>query len=213
MLGKGDMNSKNNVYSSWAVIIILFIIFWPVGLILAYLKLKSESKNKFIFGGKVRIICGVCSLLFALLGISVEISEPSEDTAIGITLIIIFLALGAFLVKIGIDKIRAGKIYDKIANLINIQSIEKVQDISNILGFNENKTLEYISKTIELGLCHAKIDYQTKKIINEKQVNEKVEKKNKEHIIKCECCGGINKVIEDNDNVCEYCGMELYVKK
>lgn len=196
---------------SWVVVILALIIFWPVGLILLYLKLRNNSKNKFTFSGTMKIIIGVCSVFFGLIGASTEIDQPTGEVGLTIVMVSIFLAIGIAFIYFGVKNIKEGKIYEKISNLINFQEVESVEEIAKKLKITEEKATEYISKAISLGICNNEIEYKNNKIIYKKKVEEQVEKKKHERIVKCECCGGINHINDTEVKACEYCGMELTI--
>lgn len=196
---------------SWVVVILALIIFWPVGLIFLYLKLRNNSKNKFKFSGITKIVIGACSVSFGLIGLSTEIDEPTGEVGLTIVMVSIFLAIGIAFIYFGVKNIKEGKIYEKISNLINFQEVESVEEIAKKLKITEEKATEYISKAISLGICNNEIEYKNNKIIYKKKVEEQVEKKKHERIVKCECCGGINHINDTEVKTCEYCGMELTI--
>lgn len=198
---------------SWTIVILTLIIFWPVGLLLLYLKLRNNSKNKFIFSGTIKIIIGVCSIFFALIGTAAEIDEPTGEIVVTIVMVSIFLAIGVAFIYFGMKNIKEGKIYEKIKNLINFQQVESVEEIAKELKITEEKATEYISKAVSLGFCNNEIEYKNKKIIYKKKIEAEVEKKKHERIVKCECCGGINHINDTEAKACEYCGMELMINK
>lgn len=196
---------------SWVVVILALIIFWPVGLIFLYLKLKNNSKNKFKFSGITKIVIGACSVSFGLIGLSTEIDEPTGEVGLTIVMVSIFLAIGIAFIYFGVKNIKEGKIYEKISNLINFQEVESVEEIAKKLKITEEKATEYISKAISLGICNNEIEYKNNRIIYKKKVEEQAEKKKHERIVKCECCGGINHINDTEVKACEYCGMELTI--
>lgn len=198
---------------SWVVVILALIIFWPVGLIFLYLKLRNNSKNKFKFSGVTKIVIGACSVSFGLIGAATEIDEPTGEVGLTIVMVSIFLAIGIAFIYFGVKNIKEGKIYEKISNLINFQEVESVEEIAKKLKITEEKATEYISKAISLGICNNEIEYKNNKIIYKKKVEEQVEKKKHERIVKCECCGGINHINDTEVKACEYCGMELTINK
>ncbi len=201
------------IYQSWIIVILALIFFWPVGLLLLYLKFKDTSKNKLVFSGVTKIVAGVCSVCFGLIGAATEIDEPTGEVGLTIVMVSIFLAIGAIFIYFGIKNIKEGKIYEKIGNLINFQEVESVEEIARKLKITEEKAEEYMSKAVSLGFCNNEIEYKNKKIIYKKKIEAEVEKKKHERIVKCECCGGINKIIDGESNTCEYCGMGLYINK
>lgn len=213
MQGGTKMESNKKMNLSWGIIILILIFFWPAGLVLIYLKSKESIKNKISFSGKIKIGIGLFSIFIGLVGFSVEVEERSEDFMLGMVLVAFFLGIGAFLLKKGIDNIKEGKIYDKIAYMINFRKIESVQKIADNLQISLDKTMYYVSKTIELGLCDEDIDYRDEKIINRKFAKEKAEKEKKRRVVKCESCGGINHIYEDESATCEYCGMDVSLNK
>lgn len=207
------MELGKKIYQSWVIVILALIVFWPVGLILLYLKLRDNSKNKFTFSGITKIVIGACSIFFALIGTAAEIDEPTGEVGVTIVMVSIFLAIGIAFVYFGMKNIKDGKIYEKIGNLINFQEVERVEEIARKLKITEEKTTEYISKAVVLGFCNNEIEYKNNKIVYKKKIEAEVEKKKHERIVKCECCGGINHISDTEVNACEYCGMGLMINK
>lgn len=207
------MEMSKKIYQYWVVIILALIIFWPVGLILLYLKFRDNSKNKFIFSGTIKIIIGICSVLFALIGVAAEVDQPTGEVAVTIVMVLMFLAIGGAFIYFGVKNIKEGKIYENIRNLINFQEIESIEEIARKLKISEEKATQYISKAILLGFCNNNIEYKNKKIIYKKKIEKEVENKKHERIIKCECCGGINHINDTETKACEYCGMTLLINK
>lgn len=206
-----ELNKK--IYQSWGIVILALIVFWPVGLILLYLKLRDNSKNKFKFSGITKIVIGACSVSFGLIGLAAEIDEPTGEMGVTIVMVSIFLAIGIAFIYFGMKNIKDGKIYEKIGSLINFQEVESVEEIARKLKTTEEKVAEYISKAISLGFCNNEIEYKNNKIVYKKKIKAEEEKKKHERIIKCECCGGINHISDIEVKACEYCGMELMVNK
>lgn len=196
---------------SWVTIILVLILFWPVGVILLYFKLKKNSKNKFTFGGKTKIVIGICSIFFGLVGASTGIDEPTGEVGLTIVMVLTFLAIGIACIYFGTKNIKEGKIYEKIRNLINFQEVESVAEIARKLKLTEENAKEYISKAISLGICNNEIEYKNNKIVYKKKVEEQIEKKKHERIVKCKCCGGINRINDKEVKACEYCGMEVTI--
>ncbi len=205
------MESNQKIYLSWTVVILTIIFCWPIGLL--YLKFKDTSKNKLIFAGKTKIVIGIFSVFFGLVGLTTEMEDTSDDLLIGIILITFFLSLGIYLIYIGIKNIKEGKIYDQLVYLIKYEKIENMQDIAERLKINLNDTNKYMVKAISMKYIDEEIECKNGKIIYKRQVVEKEEKKKKEHIVKCNSCGGINTVIEGENSICEYCGMQLFIRK
>lgn len=206
-----ELNKK--IYQYWIVVILALIIFWPVGLILLYLKLRNSSKNRFKISGTIKIIIGVCSIFFALIGTATEIDQPTGEVVVTIVMVSIFLAIGLAFIYFGMKNIKEGRVYEKIANLINFQEVESIEEIASKLKMTEDRATEYISKAVSLGFCNSEIEYRNNKIIYKKKMDAEVKKKKHERIVKCECCGGINHMSDTETKACEYCGMELLINK
>lgn len=206
-----ELNKK--IYQYWIVVILALIIFWPAGLILLYLKLRDSSKNRFKFSGTIKIVIGVCSVFFALIGTAAEIDQPTGEVVLTIVMVSILLIIGVAFIYFGMKNIKEGRVYEKIANLINFQEVEGIEEIARKLKITEERATEYISKAVLLGFCNSEIEYRNNKIIYKKKVEAEVEKKRHERIVKCECCGGINHISDTGAKACEYCGMELFIIK
>lgn len=207
------MELDKKIYQYWIVVVLALIIFWPAGLILLYLKLRDSSKNRFKFSGTIKIVIGVCSVFFALIGTAAEIDEPTGEVVLTIVMVSILLIIGVAFIYFGMKNIKVGRVYEKVANLINFQEVESIEEIARKLQITEERATEYISKAVSLDFCNKEIEYKNKKIIYKKKIEEEVEKKKHERIVKCECCGGINHIDDTQAKACEYCGMGLMINK
>ncbi len=207
------MELDKKIYQYWIVVVLALIIFWPAGLILLYLKLRDSSKNRFKFSGTIKIVIGVCSVFFALIGTAAEVDEPTGEVVLTIVMVSILLIIGVAFIYFGMKNIKVGRVYEKVANLINFQEVESIEEIARKLQITEERATEYISKAVSLGFCNKEIEYKNKKIIYKKKIEEEVEKKKHERIVKCECCGGINHIDDTQAKACEYCGMGLMINK
>ena len=203
------METNKKVYLSWGAIILAMIVFWPVGLILLYLKYNENKKVFFNFKGKIKLIIGICLILFGVIGFFTEIEKKSEDIIIGIILGIFFISIGAYIFKKGMENIKEGKIYEKIVYMVEFLKVENVKEIAKELQIDVDTAKYYLSKTIKLGLCDKDIIYEDGKIINKKRIIEENERIRKQRAVKCNCCGGITRVMKDEYGTCDYCGMEL----
>lgn len=153
---------NNNVtpwYYSWPVIIIAFIVFWPVGLILLILRntgnkqsvfLGSTDKKKYVIAGIVLIVLAITSF--------------SKSNG---TMGVIYLAGGIALIayaNVLVRKSQRNRQYidlivnnnetslDKIASVCNVQYDTAVKELKSLITFNvlKNATINEADRTITM---------------------------------------------------------------
>lgn len=153
---------NNNVtpwYYSWPVIIIAFIVFWPVGL--ALLILRNTGRKQSVFLGstdkKKYVIAGVVLIVLAIGSFS------SSNGTMGV----IYLAGGIALIayaNVLVRKAQRNRQYidlivnnnetslDKIASVCNVQYDTAVKELKNLITFNvlKNATIDEVNRTITI---------------------------------------------------------------
>lgn len=96
------MEENEKWYTSTSAIIITLICFWPVGLVLLYLRLSEKNKRtkKYKDKSNIMIGCGMALAGFGIIGLSCSIGE--DDVAVGIACAtIIFILPGVILMLLG----------------------------------------------------------------------------------------------------------------
>ena len=207
-------NSQQEWWLSWPFIVIICIIFWPVGLFLIWKKTTVDTKAS-IYSGKVISIFGWISLAIVFLGLCVCIPRgfKSDD----ISTIIFFLLAGVGLILLGKRlKNNANKFIKYISVIVN----DGVTDINNIaaaIPTSYETTKKDLQKMIDKGFFEmAYIDESSQKIVfpkkSQEPENDKPASSNetvKMQVVTCKGCGAQNSIPAGTVGECEFCGSKI----
>lgn len=144
------MKQQQPWYYSWPVIIIAFILFWPVGIALLVMKSRSSKQSVFVGSSdkKFYIIIGV---VLVLMGIGTMGKSPVT----GLFMIIGGIALIVYAGQMAKRAKRNKQYIDMIVNQ-QITSLDKIASVNNISYEN---VLKEVKQLISLGVLKgAQID-------------------------------------------------------
>lgn len=199
-------NNKPIKTHSWALVIFLLIIFWPVGVYFLIRKLSGDRKASLSSGRKMTI----WGWVIAGMGI-ISWTSLMEDGIIDGTLgMLFFVSLGLTLVYIGKkSSINAAK-YKKYIDLIVNRRLRSIATISSAIPVAHDSAIKDIKEMIDKGFFEdAYINYNLDKIVfsEEDDADERVKQHKVDMIVvPCNGCGANNKVEIGQVEQCQYCG-------
>lgn len=154
---------NNNVtpwYYSWPVIIIAFIVFWPVGLALLILRNTGNKHSVFLGSTDKRkyIIAGVVLIVLAIVSFS------NHSGTMGVLYLAGGIALIAY-ANVLVRKSQRNRMYidlivnnnetslDKIASMCNVQYDTVVKELKSLITFNvlKNASIDEMNRTITIN--------------------------------------------------------------
>ena len=191
---------------SWPLIIILLIIFWPVGVYFLIRKLSGDRKASLSSGRKMTI----WGWVIAGMGI-ISWTSLMEDGIIDGTLgMLFFVSLGLILVYLGKkSSINATK-YKKYIDLIVNRRLRSIATISSAIPVSHDTAIKDIQEMIDKGFFEdAYINYNLDEIVfsEEDEADERVKKHKVDmSVVPCNGCGANNKVEKGRVEHCQYCG-------
>jgi hypothetical protein len=219
-------NVQQKKSTSWGVIILLLIIFWPVGLFLLYKKITGD-KAEALKNSKILNTFGWVFMAFAIIYLFMIITGDAKteggSSAVGSLMVafVFFGGGGAFMIYAAKKmKANAEKFKKYIAIVINNNetSIDNIaaaiptsyeqatKDLQKMIdnGYFENAYIDVSNREIVLPnkstvQTHSTSNVQMNSPVNEPQINAVV----------CRNCGANNKVVEGQVCECEYCGSML----
>lgn len=212
-----SMNSpKPEWWLSWPAIIIIFIVFFPVGLFLIW-KRTTIDKKAALFSGRVVGIFGWISLSFALLGFLVCISEGfgSDD----VTAITFFLLAGAGLVTLGKKIKNSASKSRKYISIIANHGIIDIDNIAAAIPTSYDNAKKDLQKMIDTGFFEgAYINESERQIVlpekhQEPQCNQSnnAEQSVRMQVVTCKGCGAQNSIPAGTVGECEFCGSKIEI--
>lgn len=201
---KGGEKQKISLAYSWPVVIILIILFWPIGLYLLW-KRVTVDKQSSLNSGKIVLNFGYAFILISIMGIIVSISEGFGKDDIGT--IIFFVLAGVSMILLGLNMKNTAKKYKKYISIIVNGGTSLIDKIAEASDINYDEVRADIDKMLEKGyFTGAYIDESTNEIILAENKN-KIEKKTS--IVTCRGCGANNTIVVGESSGCEFCGSPI----
>lgn len=210
-------NPKLEWWLSWPAIIIICIIFWPVGLFLIW-KRTTIDKKAALFSGRTVGIIGWVSLSFAFLGLIACISDGFESD--DVTAIIFFLLAGVGLVALG-KKIKnnANKSRKYISIIVN-NGVVDIDNIAAAIPTSYENAKKDLQKMIDKGFFEgAYINESERQIVMPKKHQEPLynqsnnaEQSTRMQVVTCKGCGAQNSIAVGTVGECEFCGSKIEVE-
>jgi len=203
---------------SWAVVIVVLIIFWPVGIYLLYRKLTSDKKAA-MTSGNVVFIVGLALLCLGIFAVIVGPSDPAEAVSGRIEYLVIFVGTGLALRLIGFfGKARAARYKKYIALIIN-QRITSMDNIAAAVPAKYESVVKDLQKMINIGyFAGAYINSGSRDIVlpqvqgpamGQAPGNTYGAAPGQLMDVICKNCGANNQIAEGQAAECEYCGSPL----
>ncbi len=196
---------------SWVVIIILFIVFWPIGV---FLMVKRISNDKLAAGKYSKILMGIG--IFFLFGAFVMLTQwiSGETDAFGF----FFYLIGGSLIIYSSKRVKAsGERYKKLIDIVINQQQHIIENIAVQMNLGYNETVKVLQKMIDKGyFVGAYIDHGNHEIVFANKSIKSVMKNvtptqftQKQKTIKCPNCGGNNIINIGQVCECDYCGSPI----
>ncbi|MCZ2256941.1 hypothetical protein [Sporosarcina sp. G11-34] len=204
-------NSKpiKTVTHTWLLVIILLIIFWPVGVYFLVRKLSADKKAS-LSSGKGMIIWG---WVIAGMGI-VSWTTLIEDGFFSGTLgTLFFVGAGLSLVYIGKRTSLNAVKYKKYINMIINKNMKSIATIASAIPVSHDMAIKDIQEMIDKGFFdNAYINYDLDEIAlsDADGFHTKVKNHNVAMVVvSCNGCGANNKVEKLEIDSCQYCGSPI----
>lgn len=211
------MNEQGKVsfIYSWPIIILAFLLFWPIGVFLV-IKRVSVDKKAALSVGKLLNGFGIASYCIAGLGLIVCLADgfTSDD----ITVIVFFGVAGFVLKKLSKKLKRDAEEVKKYLSIIVNGNVRQLDAIASSTDKSYDVVKTDIQKMIQKGyLKNAYINEGTREVVLpdnniQNQAAEEVNGTNATaKIVACQCCGANNTLFGEAGE-CEYCGSALISK-
>lgn len=203
---------KNNTwYTSIVAIVLAFIIFWPIGCILLYLRwvqyggsYKAVSNILALVGIFLLLFGGLCLLTF-------------EDASEFFSSLIVLVVPGAICVYIWQKRRKKFIQYDKYLSYINVRRKIKLDKLCDDLNVDSSSAIATLTEMINKKVLNAYLTDDELVLSNSNaksdatfvQDTSEESKKKETKVVKCKECGAKNTVTVGEASECEYCGSAL----
>lgn len=218
-----DEKNKGNKVTSWTVVLILIIVFPPVGFILLIKKLYQDKEGAYINSIIARILASIMLAIGLMLWYTVITKDPSAYNIFVSTLF--FLLPGILLFIKGLNLKKDGARYEKYLELLASNGVIFIDGIASEYSLPYAKTARELEGMITVGyLKNAYIDHESRMIktntngsnkvnsnrrkqnVSQENTPIKSEPKNRpSKVIICNSCGGKNVVSQGSTVECDYC--------
>lgn len=207
------MNGLKKWSASTLAIVISFWLFFPLGFVLLYLRLK-EKHGKYYAITKELFWTGLIWGGFGILYLGLSITEKTFVSEYLLAGVFVFVIPGAICFYFGNKRNKKMKIYDKYMLYISSRRKVKLDGLCNNVGVDYETGLKMVEEMIAKGFINGYLD-DDELIIKkgESLINDIIEEpvQNKEtKVVKCKECGAKNTIIVGQSKECEYCGSLLH---
>lgn len=201
---------------SWKAVIILLIVFWPVGLYLLYKKLSGD-KVAFFKNSKALKIVGIVFVVFAAMYILMTITGDMK-TSDGLSAFVFFGAGGGLMLYVSNRIKNNGEKFKKYISIVVNNKQTSIDNIAAAIPTDYVQATKDLQKMIDMGYFEsAYIDATAREIILHNERNQQsdntqgdnLNEESKFKVVVCKNCGANNKVMEGQVSECEFCGSPL----
>lgn len=203
-------NNKISALYSWPVIIVGFIIFWPIGLFLLFKRISTDKAAILQQSAKGLKIAGIVLMVFGALAILGSLETGDGNTIVGS---LFFIAGGAVIFRKSKALKLEGETTKKYLAIIINNNVKQLDSIASATGKQYDVVKADIQKLIDKGfLKNAFINENTRELVipdaNPVQASTHTAGSQQARVVSCPCCGANNTVYGTTGD-CEYCGSPL----
>lgn len=204
------MKTLENWSTSIIAIIIAFWLFFPLGFILVYIRLKNKH-GKYYAITKELYWSG---LIWAGIGILYLVISVTEKTFVKEYLpagIFLFVIPGIICFFFGNKRNKKLKIFDKYMTYISSRKKIKIDGLCNSVGVDYDTALSTLEEMISNGFIDGYLD-DNELIMGNVGQNQQTyfeDKNSNTKVVKCKECGAKNTIVIGQAKECEYCGSLL----
>lgn len=208
---------------SWAIIILMFFLFFPVGIYMLVKKMIDEKFNYIKNGNSLRVLGWILigfAAIYLISGLTGDLQTEEGSSIVGsiIMMLIIFGGGGAFSLYKGFSYINKGKKYKRYVSIINSSNDTLLDNIAAAYPTSFEKAAEDIQSMIDDGyFMNAYVDLNRRELVMPQKAASVNVTANQNpstsgrilKSLKCKNCGATNTVALGAINECEYCGIPL----
>lgn len=209
------MNGNRNLSTtySWPLIIVLLIIFWPVGVYLLYKRINTDktailknSKTVFIIS---LVLIGI-AVLYLLEGLTGNLKSTDGSSVVSgmIIVTLLFGGGGIYLLFVSKRMKSDGEKYKKYIGCIINQHLTSLDTLASVMNTSYEAVTKDLQKMIRLGYFSGSyIDEQKREFVL--PVVQAPQQSVQTKVVTCSGCGAQNTVAVGQVSECEYCGSHL----
>lgn len=193
---------------SWGLIILMFVLFWPISVWMLVQKLKQET-HRFIENGKsmrnLAVLWFVMGIIYLILGLSGEWKNDDGTPAYAASLVMVFVmcVLGILCMKKSKQLTHRGLRYSYFLSQFARQEYIDINQIAADLNLTYEEVVKDLQGMIDTNYIHsAYVDHVQHRLVAKKEVRPTVD-------IICPHCCGKNRIEIGTDTKCIYCDSPI----
>jgi len=194
----------------WIVVIVFCIVFWPAGLLLLWLKMRSDLKTTMIASEIVQVVAWVLFVFFGACLIVAMIEEGFSDQS-PVWGILIFVSGAAALLVTSVITKRNARLYKRLINIVVNDGVTRIDEISRIMDMPYERVYRYLENMFNRSyLPNGHISEVKRAVVLERREKER-KPGLKYDVVYCRNCGAHELVPVDGFETCDFCGSILKV--
>ncbi len=201
-----DENVVKKKRTSWLLIILCLILFFPVGILLWYRRWTEDKKETIANSQKVINTAWVV-ISFGVIYLIMTFTE--KDGASYIIGFFVCVGFGLWMMHCAKSMRARGERYNRYVKVINESEKTRISDIALAVSLPANVVTKDLYEMIASDFFPgAYLDMERQEIVygERTSIQKKPLKKGKSKIMICSGCGARNEVFKDDCKECEYCG-------
>lgn len=215
------MENKESKWMSWNRIILLLVLFWPVGFYLLYKKV-SLDKSTVLKNSKTVKIIGIIFIVLGVVYFFDQMAEGSNAKGSPVGGMLFLVIGGVFMIYTSKKLQLQGEKFKKYISIVINNNETSIDNIASAMNVSYEEAINDLKIMIDKGyFLNAYVDLGSREfVIRKKQyepinvkknssVNEVKEEKPKMKVVVCKNCGGNNTILEGEISECEFCGSPL----
>lgn len=197
---------KNASSPSWALVIFLLIIFWPIGLFFLVKKLSADRQAS-LSSGKKMMIWGWIIVGVGVLSWGSLLEDGFFSGTFGM---LFFIILGLVLVRMGKKSSVNAMKYKQYIDLIVNKRLRSIRAISSAMPVAHDVAIQDIQEMIRKGYFeNAYINFNADEVVfidaQEQALASVPNNRVEMRLVPCHGCGANNKVAKGEVGQCQYC--------
>lgn len=210
---------------SWGIIILLFILFFPVGIWMLVKKMSDEKYNYLKNGKALKTFGWVLfgfGIFYLIMGLAGELETEDGSSVVGgiIIMLLLFCGGGLCMVFKGKEFVKRGTKFSRYVAIVNASKNTLIDNIAAAYPTTYDSAASDLQKMIDIGYFqNAYIDLNQRELVmpviqstnytGNNAAGQNLTTDTKPRTVKCPNCGATNKLMSGAINECEYCGSPL----
>lgn len=202
---------------SSVLIVAMFIIFFPIGIVLLVIRLKNR-RAAVRQNGNLLILVGIFFVLETITGIYMfstgQFESPENGSAMPIMAVsvLVMAIIAVFSLLAGLRRRKDGARYERCVSLIGKQHAVSIDTLASLFPASYDQTAADLQRMLAEGYFtdDARIDFTGRRLfLGRENAPAPQPEPEAPSTVTCKGCGAVNTLAPGGSAVCEYCGAPL----